>query len=318
MAESRQNGWSRRASRVVALACLVPAAVAAAWHGGDEMKVAPVVSVEWLASHLKDSNLVLLHVGEEGEYGEGHIPGARYVELNDISLPRQAPDGLSLELPPAEQLRSTLESWGISDHSTVVVYWGSDWVSPTTRLVFTLDYMGLGAETAVLDGGMPAWKSAGQPLVTGAPAAGRGRLTERAGNASLVADADFVKAHAKAKGWTLIDARNVRYYDGAPGSGDARPGHIPGAVNLPFDGMVTEDLRVLPLDELRAKFAAVGVAPGDSLIAYCHIGQQATVVVFAARLLGYPVKLYDGSYQDWQKRTALPVTTEPTKKGGGQ
>lgn len=318
MTESRRSGWSRRASWVVVVMWLVPVVVAAGWHGRGALKVPPVVSVDWLASHLEDPDLVVLHVGEEGEYGEGHIPGARYVELNDISLPRQAPEGLSLELPPAEQLRSTLESWGISDHSTVVVYWGNDWVSPATRLVFTLNYMGLGPETAVLDGGMGAWKSAGQQLVTDAPPARRGRLTPRAGNAALVADAEFVKAHEGAPGWTLIDARNPRYYEGAPGSGDTRPGHIPGAVNLPFDGMVTEDLKVLPMGELRAKFAAAGIAPGDSLIAYCHIGQQATVVVFAARLLGHPVKLYDGSYQDWQKRTELPVTTEPTRKGGGQ
>ncbi|MGD8278920.1 MAG: rhodanese-like domain-containing protein [Gemmatimonadota bacterium] len=316
MAAMKRSGRIRKALGVLVLVVPVLVAVAGVRYGSAARKVPPVVSVDWLASHLEDPNLVLLHVGDETEYADAHLPGALHVKLDDISTPHED-EALVLELPAVETLRSKLESWGISDNSTVVVYWGNDWVSPTTRLVFTLDYMGLGQETAVLDGGMPAWRTAGHALTAAVPAPRRGRLTPRAPRAAVVADAAFVQSHARAKGWTLIDARNTRYYEGGEGSRDTRPGHIPGAVSLPFDQMVTEDLHVLPERELRAKFAAAGVAPGDSLIAYCHIGQQATVVVFAARLLGHPVRLYDGSYQDWQKRTELPVTKEPTKKGSG-
>jgi len=317
MAEMKRSGQVRKAIGVLVLVLPALVTVAGVRYGSAARKVPPVVSVDWLASHQQDPNLVLLHVGEEAEYADAHLPGALHVELDDISTPHEE-DALMLELPAVETLRSKLESWGISDNSTVVVYWGNDWVSATTRVVFTLDYMGLGPETAVLDGGMPAWRAAGHALTTVVPAPRRGRLTPRAPRSSLVADAEFVQSHASAKGWTLIDARNTRYYEGGEGSRDARPGHIPGAVSLPFEQMVSEDLRVLPERELREKFAAAGVAPGDSVIAYCHIGQQATVVVFAARLLGHPVKLYDGSYQDWQKRTELPVTKEPTRKGSGR
>jgi thiosulfate/3-mercaptopyruvate sulfurtransferase len=275
-----------------------------------------VVTAEWLSSHINDAGLVVLHVGEEADYAAGHIQGARFVDFTRLAAPRRE-GGLSLELPPVEQLRSTLESWGISDGSTVVVYWGKDWVSPTTRVVFTLDYVGLGHNTAVLDGGLPEWTKQGRPLTKEAPVVRPGRVTVRP-NPAVVADADFVKAHRGKQGWALIDARDTQFYEAAAGSGEGRPGHIPGAVSLPFGDIVSEDLKLLPERELRALFERAGVARGDTVIAYCHVGQQATVVVFGARLLGHAVKLYDGSYQDWQRRTDLPVENGTGKRGEGK
>ena len=275
-----------------------------------------VVTADWLSSHINDAGLVVLHVGEEADYAAGHIQGARFVDFRSLAAPRQE-GGLSLELPPVEQLRSTLESWGISDGSMVVVYWGKDWVSPTTRVVFTLDYVGLGHNTAVLDGGMPEWTKQGKPLTKEAPVVRPGRLTLQP-NPAVVADADFVNAQRGKKGWALIDARDTQFYEAAAGSDEGRPGHIPGAVSLPFGDVVSEDLKLLPERELRALFERAGVARGDTVIAYCHVGQQATVVVFAARFLGHAVKLYDGSYQDWQKRTDLPVENRAAKRGAGK
>ena len=87
-----------------------------------------LVSTSWLAQHLHDANLVLLHVGPKAEFAAGHIAGARYVELHDVGM--SAPDGLTLEMPPADTLRSSLEALGISNDSRIVVYYGKDWVSP--------------------------------------------------------------------------------------------------------------------------------------------------------------------------------------------
>src|SRR5262249_13082758 len=108
-----------------------------------EPAVPLVVSPAWLAAHLKDPDLVLLDVGDKDTYRAKHIPGARRVELADISVSMQPPDGLHLELPPADDLRQRLEALGISNDSRVVVYFGEDWVSPATRVVFTLDAAGL-------------------------------------------------------------------------------------------------------------------------------------------------------------------------------
>ena len=88
-----------------------------------------IVTSAWLAQHLDDPNLVLLHVGTKDEYAAGHIPGARPVSVAEISI--SGPSGNALEMPPADDLRSRLERLGISDNSRVVVYYGKDWVSPT-------------------------------------------------------------------------------------------------------------------------------------------------------------------------------------------
>src|ERR1044072_5480414 len=95
-----------------------------------------VVTPAWLAQHLHDPNLVLLHVGSKDGYEAAHIPGARFVQMSDVSVSSHAENVLMLEMPPADDLRKDLEALGISDDSRVVVYFGKDWISPSTRIVF--------------------------------------------------------------------------------------------------------------------------------------------------------------------------------------
>jgi thiosulfate/3-mercaptopyruvate sulfurtransferase len=245
-------------------------------------------------------------VGDKDEYDASHIPGARFLRLQDLSTPMVHDDKtLALELPSADELRRRLERFGISDDSRIVIYWGNDWVSPSTRAWLTLQHVGLGGQTSILDGGLPAWKKAGGAVTADVPAARAGKLSARP-TVPVTVDADFVKAHVRAPGHTIIDARNTIFYDGPPSEHEAKPGHIPGSVNLVFEVPFGEDNKLLPEAQLRDLFAKAGVKPNDTIIAYCHIGQQATVVVFAAQTLGYNVKLYDGSMQDWKLR-GLPI-----------
>src|SRR3954462_15396542 len=121
-----------------------------------------LVSPAWLSQHIKDPNLVVLQVSDGESYMNEHIPGARFGSLSAISRPETRPDtGLSLEMLPAEALRTALEKLGISDKSHIVVYYAGDWVTPATRVVFTLDYAGLGSRVVLLDGGLEAWKQNG-------------------------------------------------------------------------------------------------------------------------------------------------------------
>jgi thiosulfate/3-mercaptopyruvate sulfurtransferase len=263
-----------------------------------------LVDAAWLADHLDDPSLVLLHVGDRQEYDREHIAGARYVSQSDLALPREDGD-LYLELPAADVLKTTLEGLGISDDSRIVVYYGDDWVSPATRVVFSLDWAGLGGRTSLLNGGMKAWKRAGGKVTAERPAIRRGRLSPLR-TRPLVVDAAWVRAHSADPGNRLVDARAPIFYDGPPHS-DQRAGHIPGARNVPFNEVADDSLLWRSEQELRALFAAAGVQPGDTVVAYCHIGQQATAVLFAARTLGHPVRLYDGSFQDWSRRSELPV-----------
>ena len=102
---------------------------------------------------------MLLQLGERAEYDREHIAGARYLQLRSIS--DRPASGLYLEMMPIAQLDSALAALGITAGSRVVVYFGSDWISPTTRAWLTLEYAGLGDRAVILDGGLPAWKAAG-------------------------------------------------------------------------------------------------------------------------------------------------------------
>jgi thiosulfate/3-mercaptopyruvate sulfurtransferase len=301
-----------------ALSCVVLAAPRATPAQMFAPPSAPVVvSTTWLAENLKDPNLVLLHVGDRAEYEAGHIPGARHVKLDDISVSsHDRQSGLMLEMPQPDSLRARLEALGISDRSRVIVYYGNDWVSPATRVIFTLDYAGLGQSAALLDGGMQAWKAEHRPITAEPPKSATGHLAALRVN-PIVVDAAWVKSRLGDPKFHLIDARAAVFYDGVE-SGGTRKGHVAGAKSLPFTEIADEKLRLRSAEELRALFARAGVSPGDTVVAYCHIGQQATAVLFAARAIGHPVLLYDGSFQDWSRRADLPVEDPRAGKASAQ
>ena len=274
-----------------------------------------IVTTTWLRDHLKDPNLVLLHVGDPAEYKAKHLPGAQFVELMDISAPMDHspnadPKVLSLELPDPAALRDRLTRLGISNNSTIVVYYGSTWYSPTTRVIFTLNFAGLGAQTKLLDGGMRAWVAAELPTTADVPVVKPGTLGPLKTVDSVV-DAAFIQS--KKPGTFVIDARDKVFYDGVQSGGDRNGppvlGHIAGAGSIPFGDVFDDKGFVEPEAALAELFRQAGVKPGDEVIAYCHVGQQATAVVFAARTLGYKVRLYDGSMNDWSLR-GLPVQKE--------
>ena len=269
-----------------------------------------LVNSAWLAEHLHDANLVLLHVGDSTEYRASHIPGARFVSLRNISV---SDPKLALEMPSAESLRQRLQTLGISDDSRIVVYYGNDWVSPSTRVVFTLDYAGLGARTSLLDGGMPAWKREGHPVSASVPAPREGRLSALHIQ-PLVVSAEYVKQHIGKPGVSIVDGRDASFYDGIPHNMDMGPkqrlGHIASARSIPFTEITNDDLTLKSPNDLAALFAKAGVQPGDTIVGYCHIGQQATAMLFAARSLGHPVLLFDGSFQQW---SGLPEAEYPVE-----
>ena len=299
----------RTATALLVAGALATAHPAAAQSRRDSILVTP----QALAAQLNDPKLVVLHVGQRAAYDSVHIAGARFVELRTISVvDLSVPGGLVLQLPGADSLRTILEQLGISDDSKIVVAHGTGSVSQATRVVFTLDYAGIGARTALLDGGVAAWIRAGLPTTGVAAAPARGRLAPLATSASSVVSAEWVRDSISRPGIRLIDARASGFYDGAQDGGPqgaTRRGHIPGAVNIPFTSLTNQRGELLPPAQLSERFSAAGVNAGDTVIAYCHIGQQATVVVFAARSLGINVRLFDGSFEEWARRgwpVALP------------
>jgi thiosulfate/3-mercaptopyruvate sulfurtransferase len=267
-----------------------------------------LVDIDWLSQHVNDRGLVILHVGNRQEYDAGHIPGARFITEEDVAAPHDHsnPKDMMLELPPVDALRAKVASFGISDDSRIVVYFGKNGGVPSaTRIVFTLDYLGLGDRTSLLNGGLAAWQRAGKTVTAAAPPVVAGKLSARPPK-SLVVDAEFVKSVRQRPNHTLVDARAAVFYQGIQPTMNNVSGHIPGAVNIPFTEITDTELRI---DRARIEglFRKAGVKPCDTVVAYCHVGQQATAVVFAARLLGHPVVMYDGAFQDWAVNNRGPV-----------
>ena len=297
-----------------AAALLFTAAAASAQVANGASRSTLVVDAAWVAQHLHDPNLVLLQVGTKETYDKEHIPGARFGDWMQLHLMATQPGALSLEMPSSDQLHAALESFGISDGSRVIVYASDEYWSPSTRVVLTLDYAGL-SNVWYLDGGLKGWKDSGQPVSREAPLPKKGTLSPLKVHPVIV-DATFVQAHEHASGFAIVDARNTEFYDGTKSGGQRgqtkKAGHIPGAMSAPFDTFATEDGHLKPNDEIAAIFTRAGVKPGDTVIGYCHVGQQATAMLFAARTLGHNVLLYDGSFEDWNARN-LPLEV-PVKK----
>jgi len=155
---------------------MTSAAVAGCTMSADSHRQRLVVAGEWLAEDLGDPRLVVLHVGSEDEFNREHIPGAGYVRMPAMALAVDSTTGLRNELPNPKVLRDEFEALGVSDESRVVVYSANDRVLYATRVLFTLDYVGLGERAALLDGGLLQWKHEGRPMTSEVDSFERGTI----------------------------------------------------------------------------------------------------------------------------------------------
>jgi len=294
----------------LAVAAALLAGVSMFWSRGDAAVAGKdpssmLVSTAWLAEHINDRGLVVISVGPRASYDAGHIPGARFVEMSAIA---SSGPGSTLEIPPVDKLKAAFEDLGISTDSRVVICFLTNYVTPSTRVYFTLDYLGLGGQTSLLDGGMEAWRAESRPVTTAAPEIKRGTITPRP-HPELIVDAAWVSANLNKPKVAIVDARAPEFYTGANPGRFPRAGHIPNAINVPFSTLADDANKVKDSATLKKVFADAGIKQGDQVVSYCHIGQQATLVYFVARYLGYDARLYDGSFEDWSRRTEYPVST---------
>ena len=293
--------------RFFGLILLLPLALCAApecGRHGDRSSM--LVSTAWLADHLPERSLTILAVGTEADFSAGHIPGALALDYRAIQLPTSAEQPLNLQLPPVAELEKVFSALGVSNDSRIVLYMSKDQITQTARVWLTLDAMGLGAQTSILNGGLPAWQREGRAVTTETRHPAPAKLKACAAD-DVIVDADYIKAHLSGAGVRVVDARLPQYYSGETPGRNQRPGHIPGAVSIPFSTLVDDQGKLKPVADLQQDFASAGVKNGDRVVSYCHIGQQASLVYFVARYLGYDARLYDGSFEDWSRHSDLPV-----------
>lgn len=267
-----------------------------------------LMSPEELATRLDDPAIriadVRWYLGEPArgrlEYEQSHIPGAIFVDLDrDLAAPT-GPGRHPLPDPRAFTVR--LGQLGFGSENLIVAY-DDSLGTIAARLWWMLDNLGHDS-VALLDGGLKAWRAAGLPESNEAPSPVPVATFDLADHWTRVIDRD--ELIDRLPGLTLLDARAPERYRGDVEPVDARPGHIPSAVNAPAKLSLAADGRFLAPDELAQRLGSVALA-NQPVAVSCGSGVTACHTAFALRLAGMPDPLlYPGSFSDWS-RTDLPV-----------
>ena len=142
---------------------------------------------------------------------------------DEISTPGDS--GLTLEVPSMEKLVDSFEKAGVSNSSRIILYYGNDWVTPTARFYLTLDYMGLGESTSILDGGLPEWKKENLPVTSEKTKIKKGKITVAHANKGAVVNVNYVVKNLDNPEVQIVDARTENFYSGEDTS-YSRPGQM--------------------------------------------------------------------------------------------
>jgi thiosulfate/3-mercaptopyruvate sulfurtransferase len=264
------------------------------------------VSTDWLASHGKDASEVVLHVGVDRKaYDAGHIPGARFLAMSEVTVTR---NGVPNQVPAAGDLKKALEKVGVGDGSFVVAY--GDGPLLATHIYFLLDYIGHDRH-AILDGGLEKWKTEKRSVSAVAAEAKPATLTVKL-HPELLLDLATVQKIVADKKTLVMDGRPADQFSGAvPGEGIKRGGHIPSAKNMFWmQALVSTANPVLkPAADIRALYEAAGVKTGKDVVAYCRTGLIAKHEYFTLKLARFRPLVYDGSFMEWSNASGTQVET---------
>ena len=274
-----------------------------------------LVSTEWLANEMGASDLRIVdctkHLPGTGrdalaEYEAGHIPGAVFMDLADLTDSSHAVENM---LPPAEKFASRMQSLGLGDGSRIVLYDDSA-VKTSARAWFMLKMFGA-HDVAILDGGIAKWKAEGRPLAQGKETLRHRHFTAWQDDSTVRTKAQ-VLANLHSKDEQVVDARGAARWSGA--EEDPRPGiasgHIPGSLNVPFTALYNADGTFKDKAGIKATFEGAGVDLGKPIVTSCGSGVTACVLLFGLGLIGKDdAALYDGSWTEWGADTDTPKAT---------
>ncbi len=272
------------------------------------MKHPLLIDTETLQQKLGQPGLVVLDVRGKAAYEfGGHIPGAVHSTWHEYSDPNAAPKGLLN--PDLKQIEHILRRLGITQDSDVVIYsnpfdnWGDE-----GRMFWMLEYLGH-KNLRVLDGGWVKWTAEKRPFEHGRTTPSPGNFTAQPVK-QLVVSKDDLKLIVRTPHpqTAILDARSLEEYLGKEVSGIPRPGHIPAAIHLAWNGFLNKDATVKEAEVIKEGLLDKGVQPDQEIICYCTGGVRSAWLYFVLKLVGYQnVRNYPGSWWEWSRDFACPV-----------
>jgi thiosulfate/3-mercaptopyruvate sulfurtransferase len=280
------------------------------------MTYTTVISAEDLQAHIDDANWVVVDCrftltdpgAGQRAYEEGHIPGARYLHLDDdLAAPITESTGRH-PLPDPEDLAQKLGELGI-DNNTQVVAYDDAFGAMASRLWWLMRWMGHD-KVALLDGGLPAWIRKKLPLTPDVPVSEKKTFTPSL-RTDMVVDMPAMEAIVESGKNVIIDARSEERFTGEVEPLDKIAGHIPGALNLPFEDNLDLDGTFMSQEEIVDLYKDfLGEKTGNDVVMMCGSGVTACHNLVALEIAGLPgAKLYAGSWSEWITDSNNPVAT---------